>query len=511
MNSAAKRWILVVVIVGAFTFIIGVLIGVFAPARPPTDDTLRRLTREAEEGISQRLISEVDPSNIDKHLKELTRRPHLAGEPGNYRTAEYVRDQWLEQGYDVQMVPYDVLLSYPDDNHNNTATLTAPNGRELFQSTPREIAFSDEETHPEAVQPYNAFSPSGQPQAELVYVNYGRDVDFENLTRLGVSVSGKIAIARYGKIFRGNKVYFAHQYGAVGIILFMDPGDFAKGDNFYPESMWLPPTGVQRGNIVVIKGDQATPGYPATWYTSRLTEEEVKMRMPQIPCHPIGYSDAFMLLREMEGDAAPADWQGGLNITYRLGGTMKDGKRVKLDVRNHLKTVTIYNVLAKLEGTIENDRVVLVGNHRDAWVYGGTDPSSGTAALLEMSRVYAKQVKNGWKPRRSVIFCSWDAEEFGLVGSYEWVEENIKWLQSQAVAYINIDLITIGNYTLNLKATPTLKQAVYRAARKVPDAHMDGRTLFDVWRERNPDALDKAYPRVTLPGAGSDFCRLNKM
>ncbi|XP_071104998.1 N-acetylated-alpha-linked acidic dipeptidase 2-like [Haliotis cracherodii] len=505
MKSVLRRWVLVVVLVGVSSFVIGALIGVYAPARSPTDEKLRQLIQEADPGVSQRLISGVNPSHIDTHLKELTQHPHLAGMPGNFRTAEYVRDQWLEQGYDVQMVPYDVLLSYPDDNHNNTASLTASDGRVLFQSTPREIAFFEEETHPEAVQPYNTFSPSGQPEAELVYVNYGRDVDFENLTRQGVNVSGKIVIARYGKVFRGNKVYFAHQYGAVGIILFMDPGDFAKGDNFYPESMWLPPTGVQRGNIVLIKGDQATPGYPATWYSARLNEQELKMKLPKIPCHPIGYSDAYMLLREMQGDRAPADWQGGLNITYRLGGTMKDGKRVRLDVRNHLKTVTIYNVLATMKGASEQDRVVLVGNHRDAYVYGGTDPSSGTAALLEMSRVYAQEVTNGWKPRRSIIFCSWDAEEFGVVGSYEWVEENVKWLQNQAVAYINIDLITIGNYTIAVSATPTLKQAIYRAARKVPDAHQEGRTLFDVWRERNPDPLDKAYPLVKLPGAGSDF------
>ncbi|XP_048242021.1 N-acetylated-alpha-linked acidic dipeptidase 2-like [Haliotis rufescens] len=511
MQAVGRRWVLLAAVAGVVAFVSGLLIGLYAPATtatehgPESDGMLLKLVRAADAGVSERLIRDIDPANIDRHLRKLTERPHLAGMPGNFRTAEYVRDQWLEQGYDVHMVPYNVLLSYPDDNHNNTASLIASDSSVLFQSTPREIAFYDEETHPEAVQPYNAFSPSGQPEAELVYANYARDVDFENLTRQGLNVSGKIVIARYGRIFRGNKVNFAHQYGAVGIILFMDPGDYAKGDNFYPESMWLPPTGVQRGNIVMIKGDQATPGYPATWYTARLNDEELKMKLPQIPCHPIGYSDAYMLLREMEGDTAPPDWQGGLNITYRLGGTMKDGKKVKLDVQNHLQTVTIYNVFAKMKGTIENDRVVLIGNHRDAWVYGGTDPSSGSATVLEMSRVYAKHVQDGWEPRRSVIFCSWDAEEFGLVGSYEWVEENVKWLAHQAVAYLNIDLTTSGNYTINVAATPTLKQAVYRAARKVPDPHQDGRSLFEVWRERSPDTQNADYPSVGLPGAGSDF------
>ncbi|XP_046552472.1 glutamate carboxypeptidase 2-like isoform X1 [Haliotis rubra] len=488
-------------------FVVGLMIGLFAPQRygPKSDLILRRLTRDAEPDVGNTLISGIDPAIIDKHLQYLTSRPHLAGTPDNLRTAEYVKDQWTEQGYDVQMVPYDVLLSYPEENHINTASLVASDGRVLYQTSTGEHAFSHGESHPEVVQPYNAFSPSGHPESELVYANYARDVDFENLARLGVNVSGKIVIARYGQIFRGNKVNFAYQNGAVGIILFMDPSDYTDGNVTYPDSIWLPPTGVQRGNIVMIKGDQATPGYPATWYTERLTEEELKAKLPKIPCHPIGYADAYMLLREMEGTAAPPEWQGGLNITYRLGGTMAANTKVKLFVKNKLKTVKIYNVIAKMKGVIESDRVVLIGNHRDAWVFGGVDPSSGSAAMLEMSRVYAERVKGGWEPRRSVMFCSWDAEEFGLVGSYEWVEENVMWLRNQAVAYLNIDSTTAGNYSIGVAATPTLRRAVFRAAKKVPDYNQAGQTLFDVWRERNPDTLNSEFPRLKMPGAGSDF------
>ncbi|XP_071104721.1 N-acetylated-alpha-linked acidic dipeptidase 2-like [Haliotis cracherodii] len=488
-------------------FVIGLMIGLFAPERygPKSDKILSRLTRDADPDVGNRLINGIDPAIIDKHLQFLTSRPHLAGTPGNLRTAEYVRDQWTEQGYDVQMVPYNVLLSYPEENHINTASLVASDGRVLYQTSPGEHALSPEDTHPEAIQPYNAFSPSGNPESELVYANYARDVDFESLIQLGVNVSGKIVIARYGQIFRGNKVNFAYQNGAVGVILFMDPSDYTDGNVTYPDSIWLPPTGVQRGNIVMIKGDQATPGYPATWYTERLTDEELKAKLPKIPCHPIGYADAYMLLKAMEGLAAPPEWQGGLNITYKLGGIMTANTKVKLYVKNTLKTVKIYNVIAKMKGVIESDRVVLIGNHRDAWVFGGVDPSSGSAAVLEMSRVYADQVKGGWEPRRSVMFCSWDAEEFGLVGSYEWVEENVMWLRNQAVAYLNIDSTTAGNYTISVAATPTIRRAIFRAAQKVPDSHQAGRTLFDVWRERRPDAAKKEFPSLKMPGAGSDF------
>ncbi|XP_022242586.1 N-acetylated-alpha-linked acidic dipeptidase 2-like [Limulus polyphemus] len=260
-----------------------------------------------------------------------------------------------------------------------------------------------------------------------VYVNYGRIEDFEELEKLGINVSGKICIARYGKLYRGNKVENAQIRGAVGVVLFSDPSEVARNgtepQNVFPNSWWVPGTAIQRGNIKLVKGDPVTPNYPSVDGAFRYKPEEVNI--PRIPCQPIGYNDAWNILKLMDGQAVPDNWKGLLNITYRYGPGFKPenrARKLRLVVNNEYTSKVIYNVIGVIRGMVEPDRYVLVGNHRDAWSHGAVDPSSGTSQLLELTRVMGGLLMDGWRPRRTLVFGSWGAEEFGLIGSTEWVE-----------------------------------------------------------------------------------------
>ncbi|KAL2096257.1 hypothetical protein ACEWY4_008405 [Coilia grayii] len=458
------------------------------------------------------LLQDIHTHNIRHYLREFTRLPHLAGTEQNLRLAERIRDEWAGFGLEgVELVSYDVLLSYPNQNRPNYISILQ-HGEEIFNTSLSEPVPEGYENVSDIVPPYNAFSPQGQPEGELVYVNYGRTEDFLLLEREGINCSGKIAIARYGKIFRGNKVKNAMLWGAVGIVLYSDPADYcASGVEVYPQGWNLPGGGAQRGNVLNLNGagDPLTPGYPAKEYTYRFDPEK-GVGLPKIPVHPIGYNDAVHLLKNMGGPAPPSGWTGALNVSYRIGpGFTQDTRNqtVRMNVFSTNRVTRIYNVIGRIRGAQEPDRYVILGGHRDAWVFGAIDPISGAATVHETARSAGALLKTGWRPRRTMVFASWDAEEFGLLGSTEWAEENAKILQERAVAYINADSAIEGMYTLRVDCTPSLHTLVYDITKKIssPEEGEEGVSLYDSWHKRDNWTDERDAPRISKLGSGSDF------
>ncbi|XP_067682575.1 N-acetylated-alpha-linked acidic dipeptidase 2-like [Haliotis asinina] len=454
------------------TFIVGLLIGKFAI--PPQENGAnlsgmpRAIIQEADDTIHEKLTSRIRAENIRENLRQLTSKPHLAGTPADYIQAKELADLWMQQGFDdVAITPYDVLLSYPDPARPNVVRLRGQNDELLYESPEKEAILTPRENVPDVVPPFIAYSAPGIVKGQLVYVNYGRDEDFKYVTDTAlVNVTGKIAIARYGKIFRGDKVRAAQKYGAIGLIIYSDPEDYAKGSNssdVYPNSWWLPPTGAQRGSIYVTDGDPETPGYPSISTAYRVPQSEIT-HLPRIPVHPISYGVAEQLMKEAE---------------------------MAISTSNQRRT--IHNTIGVITGSVEPDRYVILGNHRDAWVFGAMDPSSGSAVMMEAARVVAESVRSGeWRPRRSIVFCSWGAEEYGLLGSNEWVEEYVKTLGARTVAYLNVDTAVSGNHSIAIAATPLLYRAVYEATKRAllssyPLYHSVYETFYAMEKFYDPD------------------------
>ncbi|XP_063161983.1 N-acetylated-alpha-linked acidic dipeptidase 2-like isoform X3 [Candoia aspera] len=453
--------------------------------------------------------------NIQDFLHSFTRFPHVAGTEQNLHLAKQIQNQWKAFGLDTaELVHYDVLLSYPNPNSPNYISITDDGGKEIFNTSLFENPPGGYENISGVLPPYNAFSAQGEPLADLVYINYGRTEDFFKLEReMGINCTGKILIARYGKIFRGNKVKNAMLAGAKGIILYSDPADYcAPGVKPYPDGWNLPGQGVQRGNVLNLNGagDPLTPGYPAKDYMFRL-EVSDGVGIPTIPVHPIGYHDADVLLRFMGGPAAPdKSWKGNLNVSYNVGPGFLERystRKIRMHVHTTSQIRRIYNVIGSIKGTAEPDRYIIFGGHRDSWVLGGIDPTTGAAVLQEVARSFGKMMEKGWRPRRTILFASWDAEEFGLLGSTEWAEENSKILQTRAVAYINTDSSIEGNYTLRVDCTPLLNQLVYNLTKEIssPDEGYGGKSLYESWLEKDPSRENNQQPRINKLGSGSDF------
>ncbi|XP_040400212.1 glutamate carboxypeptidase 2-like isoform X2 [Cygnus olor] len=449
-------------------FLLGFLIGWFA--KPVEEKTSSSPHGE----VKAAFMAEMKAENIKQFLFNFTQLPHLAGTKENLHLAQQVQAEWKAFGLDsVQLVHYDVLLSYPDETKPNYISVIDEYGNEIFNTSLSEPPPPGYETVTDVVPPYSAFSAQGVPEGDLVYVNYGRTEDFFKLEReMGINCTGKIVIARYGKIFRGNKVRNAELAGAKGVILYSDPADYcAPGVDPYPNGWNLPGGGAQRGNVLNLNGagDPLTPGYPAKEYTYRL-DKASGVGLPKIPVHPIGYYDAESLLRNMGGSAPPhSSWKGNLNVSYNVGPGFTSNystRKVKMHIHSNNKVTRIYNVIGTIRGTVEPDRYVILGGHRDSWVFGGIDPQSGAAVVHEIVRSFGKLKKEGWRPRRTVIFASWDAEEFGLLGSTEWAEENAKLLQARGVAYINADSSIEGNYTLRVDCTPLMYRLVYSVTKE---------------------------------------------
>ncbi|KAM6287196.1 putative N-acetylated-alpha-linked acidic dipeptidase isoform 1-T1 [Spheniscus humboldti] len=508
-RAASGRFWAIVLGAAAGLFLLGFLIGWFAK---PTD---KKPSVSPHEDMKAAFMAEMKAENIKQFLYNFTQLPHLAGTKENLHLAQQVQAEWKEFGLDsVQLVHYDVLLSYPDDTKPNYISIIDEHGNEIFNTSLSEPPPPGYEAVRDVVPPYSAFSAQGMPEGELVYVNYGRTEDFFKLEReMGINCTGKIVIARYGKIFRGNKVKNAELAGAKGVILYSDPADYcAPGTDPYPNGWNLPGGGAQRGNVLNLNGagDPLTPGYPAKEYTYRL-DKASGVGLPKIPVHPIGYHDAESLLRNMGGYAPPhSSWKGNLNVSYNVGPgftTNYSTRKVKMHIHSHNEITRIYNVIGTIRGTVEPDRYVILGGHRDSWVFGGIDPQSGAAVVHEIVRSFGKLRRKGWRPRRTVIFASWDAEEFGLLGSTEWAEENAKVLQARGVAYINADSSIEGNYTLRVDCTPLMYRLVYSLTKEIPspDEGFEGKSLYESWYKKNPSREYKEVPRINKLGSGNDF------
>ncbi|XP_019626181.1 PREDICTED: glutamate carboxypeptidase 2-like [Branchiostoma belcheri] len=473
---------------------------------------------------ADQLSNEMDPARIEEFLRILTEKPHLAGTQEGYSLAEYVRQTWEDQGLDsAHMAPYDVLLSYPDPDNPSYVALVDENSTEVFRSSPGEphVDVDPAANISSVVPPFAAYSPSGVVESSrLVYVNYGRTSDFDLVKSRGINVKRKMVIARYGKTSRGRKLRRAQDRGAVGMIVYSDPREVVGigwgRDRKYPDGWYAPGTAVQRGHFLYTtgEGEPLTPGYPAKDYTY-IMEESESDQLPTIPVHVIGYTDAMEIMKLMRGREVVNDsWRGLLETKYRYGAgfgrpKLSSARKIRLNVTVTKEKRTIHNVVGIIRGAVEPDRYVVLGNHRDAWNLGAVDPNSGTACLLEITRALGEMMKQGWRPRRTLMFISWDAEEHGMHGSHEWIEEFGKIMSDRAVAYINVDIAVRDKYTLRARATPSLKPLLKEAAMKVPwpETTPDGDTLYSVWRQRTPaDSEDPdSDPKISLPSSASDF------
>ncbi|CAM0882793.1 unnamed protein product [Alopecurus aequalis] len=440
------------------------------------------------------------------HLRALTLRPHVAGTEANAAAAEYVRAALSSLSFPTRVTPYSVLLSYPV--HRSLSIAAGPGLPNSFFSLVQETYPDDPyaAAAAEVIPTYFAYSGSGSVAAEVVYANYGEKSDYAYLASRGVDVAGKVVLARYGDIHCEDMVRNARAAGAAAAVIYTDTKDFggpgAKGkQKWFPNTRWLPPSGVQVGTLYYGNGDPTTPMWPscaAGEDCERLSMEELdgSEAMPGIPALPVSGRDGEAIQKAMGGGVAPPEWQGGEGApVYRIG----PGPAVlNLTYIGNETLATIENVFAVIEGSEEPDRYVIIGNHRDAWTFGAVDPNSGTAAMLEIAERLSKLEKKGWRPRRTIIVCSWDAEEFALIGSTEWAEENMDMLGSRAIAYLNVDISVFGRGGLKPRATPQLDELIKEASRMVPDPDDPSHSLYDSMIHDNP-------PIARVAGAGTDF------
>jgi N-acetylated-alpha-linked acidic dipeptidase len=432
-----------------------------------------------------------DTKLAQEELKTLTASPHVAGSKEDYETALYVAGKFKAAGLDTQIVPYKAWLNLPQDVFLQA---TNSDGRILITGPTREHVENDPyQNDPRILPAFNGGSPSCDLTTEVVYANYGRPEDFRRLDDMHISVAGKIVLVRYGMNFRGVKVYLAQQRGAAGVIIYSDPADdgYFQGDK-YPQGPWRPDTGVQRGSVQYMfkyPGDATTPDVASTPGLAagrRLPLSQIDS-LPTIPAMPLSYHDAAPILENMGGPVAPREWQGALPFSYHIGG----GAAIKLHLRLKMDYAerTIWDVIGKIPGTQSPDEWVLAGNHRDAWVYGAVDPASGTTAMLEAVHGIGALLGQGWKPRRTLIFCSWDAEEEGLIGSTEWAEDHARQL-AHAVVYINTDASVSGTH-FEASAVPSLKQFVREVTMEV--ASPKGGSVYEQWKKDSGDSSTRRH------------------
>jgi N-acetylated-alpha-linked acidic dipeptidase len=444
----------------------------------------------AEAALERQFLAVPDPKLAEEHLRILTAEPHIAGSPEDRKTAEYVAKKYREAGLETEIVEYKVWFNYPAEI---SVDVLYPKMLRTHLPTPEHVEGDPYQDDPRVVTAYNGFSPSGEAEADLVYANFGRPEDFKKLEELKVDVKGKIVIVRYGSNFRGVKSYVAQQHGAAGVIIYSDPIDdgYFKGDK-YPQGPWRPDSGVQRGSILYMfkyPGDPTTPGVasvPSLPDSQRVPPEKAES-LPKVPTTPLSYGDARSLLENLGGPQSPRDWQGALPFTYHVG---PGPVRVRMRLKQDYAYRTIWNVIGKIKGSELPEQWVIAGNHRDAWVYGAVDPNSGTTSQLEAVHGLGELLRSGWRPRRTIVICSWDAEEQGLIGSTEWVEEHAQEL-SNAVAYFNLDVAVAGP-SFGASSVPSLKQFIRDVTKAVPSAK--GGMLYDVWKQEKENEAAKANP-----------------
>ncbi|XP_074654826.1 putative N-acetylated-alpha-linked acidic dipeptidase isoform X2 [Tubulanus polymorphus] len=451
----------------------------------------------------------ISAQSLQNTLRNLTQHVHLAGRHENNVLADSIHDNWINYGVDsVRLDRYRVLLSYPDiDNNPNRVYVLDDSGKVRVDCNSTGVRSGAE------LYAYNAFAPNATVEGDLVYAYYGQQQDYELLeSKHNITVKDCIVIIRYGRGFRGDKIQEATKRGAKGVILFTDPKDFAlEPEKVWPNGWWIPGDAVQMGTIRHDGGgDPLTPNNPSVVGAYRLPENRTDL--PTIPVQPIGYDDAKLLLQDLAGPIE-TKWKGSIpEVDYALGPGFKGTKsnwKVKVVVNNFRESVNITNVIGVIRGVEEPDRYVIVGNHRDAWNAGALDPSGGTAVLNELVKAFGSlKASTGWQPRRSIIFANWDAEEFGLIGSFEWMEQFEHDLVEKAVAYINMDSPLKGNFTFAARSSPMLKDVIYAATKKVPcslsDCAARKSTVYEDWTRKSDRQTEAGDPSISYLGAGSD-------
>ena len=455
------------------------------------------------------------PENARSWLRTLTAEPHVAGTAADYKTAVFVRDKLREWGWKADLEELEVMLNYPSSPPSLTIQRPIVKTLSLDEAP---LATDKDTASSAAFGAFHGYGVSGAVSGRVVYVNYGRPEDYVAIEKMGIDVKGKIVLVRYGTLFRGLKVRNAQKRGAAGILIFSDPADdgFAKGD-VYPHGRFRPGSAVQRGSVQFLSlgpGDPSTPFGPSVKGAKRLPidrfngfsldgpslEDWEKVSalkrddyFATIPCLPIGYDTAQEIFKVLAGANVPTGWQGGLPLAYHVG---PGPAEMHMTVAMDYQVRTIWNVIATITGTIEPERWVMIGNHRDAWVYGAVDPGSGTAATMEMCRALGAAVKNGWKPRRTLLYASWDAEEYGLVGSTEWAEQNSTSINEKAVLMLNVDSAVSGP-EFGGSGVPSLRELLLDAAGAINDPRT-GKSLRSAWTEARRAAWAASAPLVLV-------------
>jgi N-acetylated-alpha-linked acidic dipeptidase len=447
------------------------------------------------------LLTRIHPDSTGRWARTLGARPHVAGTPGQVATRDSVIAWHTAAGIDAG---YDSLVVYMPHPVDVSLERTWPDAAPLELAEPP--LEEDSATSREVVPVFNAYSGSGVAEGEIVFAGYGLPADYRTLDSVGVSIHGKIVLARYGRSFRGIKAREAEVRGAVGLLLYSDPANdgFVRGE-VYPEGPMRPPRGVQRGSVLNATGDPSTPNGPSLPGAPRVPEDQM-VGVARIPVVPVGYGVAEALLRPLEGLPVPESWQGGLDLTYRFG---PGPTRVRLEVRTESGEAAYhpaYNTIAVIEGSEWPDDWVVIGAHRDAWSPGAIDNASGTASVVEVARAFGAAAALGMRPQRTVVFATWDAEEWGIVGSIEWVEAHADRLRASVVAYVNLDAPVSGS-AFGAAASPELKALARAAARRVAEPARGG-TVYDAWLTRVVENLDDEVSPEPLPvgdlGGGSD-------
>ncbi len=449
-----------------------------------------------ERELEASAIERPSPTSASAHSKELSRETHVAGTPAQARTRDYVIDQMKRWGLDTEVRAYDVWMPHPTSVR---VARVSPQPRELSLVEP--VVAEDPTSKLSQYPTVNGYSGQGDVTGDVVYVNYGLIEDYAQLDSLGVSVKGKIAIARYGRSFRGIKAREAEKHGAIALLIYSDPQDDGYVvDDVYPDGPMRNNSGVQRGSILNPDGDPSTPGYGSKPGVRRLTAEQ--MEISHIPVVPISYGNAGEFLRYTRGKSVPRGWQGGLSFRYHVGpGPVRAHVTVK-DDRSTKPLKPIYDTFGMVRGSEFPDELVIIGGHRDAWGPGTADNVSGTVSVLEAARAVAEQVKAGVRPKRTIVFATWDAEEWGLIGSTEFVEDDSLRLAHNAVAYFNQDVAAQGS-RFSGGGSPSLRPMLRDIARLVPDPNGKG-SVYSEWRRASAVA-DTAEPAMGDPGGGSDF------
>ncbi|MBA3496419.1 MAG: M28 family peptidase [Gemmatimonadales bacterium] len=479
---------------------------------PPGDGPIRGFssaTARTQREWETKFQAIPNPDSLREYMRVLSARPHHLGSPRDSANAVWLLERFRSWGLDARIETFHVLFPTPRER---VVELLAPT---RFTARLREPALKEDPAssqQAEQLPTYNAYSADGDVTAPLVFVNYGIPEDYDQLERLGVSVKGAIVIAKYGRSWRGIKPKLAAEHGAVGCLIYSDPGDdgYHAGDT-YPAGPFRPRDGVQRGSVLdmpLFAGDPLTPGVGATRDAKRL-DRSAAPTLPTIPVQPLSAADAQPLLAALGGRPAPPGWAGGLPITYHVG---PGPARVHLKLRFDWRLVPAYDVVARIPGAERPDEWVVRGNHHDAWVNGAEDPVSGAIAVLEEARAYGALLKQGWRPRRTIVLALWDGEEPMLLGSTEWAETHANELSRKAVAYLNTD--GNGRGRLGADGSPSLARLVSEVARDVTDPE----TKMSVWKrshlgevaaartaDRRREARERSDLLVEPMGSGSDY------